>query len=132
MVTAIKGLRGQHRLRARVEQQLHDVLERRRSPATSAQVAFFDEDGPRGGVAIRCALTVRPRPGPVVRVEHTARTHHAAFGGALASLTRRLKRRVERKRRRQRRSPPRRPAAARRGSRRRAPARREGASESGT
>jgi hypothetical protein len=100
MRTVVNGLRGQHRLRLKVAEQLSDLLERRRATPLSVRVTFFDDDGPRGGVAIRCALTVTPRRGPTIRVEHTARAHSAAFKGAFVILKRQLKRRVERKRRR--------------------------------
>jgi ribosome-associated translation inhibitor RaiA len=102
MLTAIRGLRGQRRLRVEVVNQLSELLERRRFTPVSVRVAFFDDDGPRGGVAIRCALTVRPKRGPTIRVEHTARTHSAAFNGGLAILRRQLKRHVQRRRRRAR------------------------------
>ncbi|MGH7318595.1 MAG: HPF/RaiA family ribosome-associated protein [Candidatus Rokuibacteriota bacterium] len=102
MLTEILGLRGQRRLRVEVAKQLRGLLGRRRIAPVSVRVAFFDDDGPRGGVAIRCALTVKPKRGPVIRVEHTARSHFAAFNGRLAILKRQLKRRVERGRRRTR------------------------------
>jgi hypothetical protein len=102
MRTVINGLRGQHRLRSEVVEQLSDLLERRRATPLFVRVAFFDDDGPRGGVAIRCALTLAPRRGPTIRVEHTERTHSAAFKGAFVILKRQQKRRVERTRRRAR------------------------------
>jgi hypothetical protein len=100
MFIEITGLRERDQLRSRAERLLHDVLERRR--AVAVRVAFFDDDGPRGGIAIRCALTVTPLRGPIVRVEHRARTPSAAFNGGLAILKRRLKRRAERNHRRTR------------------------------
>ena len=100
MFIEITGLPERDQLRIRAERLLHDVLERRR--AVAVRVAFFDDDGPRGGVAIRCALTLPPSRGPIVRVEYTARTHSAAFNGGVAILKRRLKRRAERSRRRTR------------------------------
>jgi ribosome-associated translation inhibitor RaiA len=113
MLTAIRGLRGQRRLRVEVVNQLSELLERRRFTPVSVRVAFFDDDGPRGGVAIRCALTVRPKRGPTIRVEHTARTHSAAFNGGLAILRRQLKRHVQRRRRRARYPTRRAPSVAR-------------------
>jgi hypothetical protein len=100
MFIEITGLREADDRRSRAERLLHDVLERRR--VVAARVAFFDDDGPRGGIAIRCALTVTPLRGPTIRVEHTARTPSAAFNGGVAILKRRLKRRAERTRRRTR------------------------------
>jgi hypothetical protein len=100
MFIEITGLHERDQLRIRAERLLHDVLERRRAFAVRA--AFFDDDGPRDGVAIRCALTVTPSRGPIVRVEHTARTHSAALNGGVEILKRRLKRGAERSRRRTR------------------------------
>jgi hypothetical protein len=113
MVTKISGLRGRHELRPEIVKQITGLLARRGATPHVVRVAFFDDDGPRGGVAIRCALTLRPSKGPVLRVEHMARTHPAAFKGALTILTRQLKRRVQRRRRRLRYPRPR-PAALRR------------------
>ena len=102
MLTAITGLRGQRRLRVEVVKQLNSLLARRRLTPVSLRAAFFDDDGPRGGVSIRCALSMRPRRGPTIRVEHAARTYGAAFKGAFAILKRRVKRHVQRRRRRAR------------------------------
>ena len=111
MVTRISGLRGRDRLRIEVVKQMRRLLERRGVPPGAVRIAFFDDDGPRGGVAIRCALTVISR-GPSIRVEHTARSYSAAFKGALTVLTRQVKRRVQRQRYRMRYPRPR-PAAVR-------------------
>jgi hypothetical protein len=113
MLTAIRGLREERHLRVDVVKQMKDLLERRRVTPVSVRVAFFDDDGPRGGVAIRCALMVTPRRGPTIRVEHTARTHSAAFNGGFAILKRQVKRHVQRRRRRARGPIRRRPAVTR-------------------
>jgi hypothetical protein len=55
-------------------------------------VTFFDENGPKGGPAIRCALTVRVPYRPHVRAEDTAATSRVAFDGGLAKLGRELER----------------------------------------
>ena len=110
MLTRISGLRGRDRLRIEVEKQVRTLVERRGGSPRAVRIAFFDDDGPRGGVAIRCALTLTPSRGPSIRVEHTARTHSAAFKEALTVLTRQLKRRVQRQRYRAR-YPRARPAA---------------------
>lgn len=64
----------------------------------AAQATFFDENGPKGGPAIRCALTVRLPYRPTVRVENVAETARLAFDGALAVLERQLERYRERDR----------------------------------
>jgi ribosome-associated translation inhibitor RaiA len=96
----IRGLDGRPRLRAYVAARLTRLLTRRRIVARSVRVEFHDDDGPRGGVAIRCALTVRVPGRPLIRVEHTARTHRAAFNRSVAILERQLRRRVTRQMRR--------------------------------
>jgi ribosome-associated translation inhibitor RaiA len=99
----IQGLPPASPLRARVTRQLTKLLGLLRTEPSSARAAFFDDDGPKGGNAIRCALTVRLPHRPNVRVEHTAGTRRLAFDGAFAALDRQLaeqrERRVERSRR---------------------------------
>jgi hypothetical protein len=112
MLIRISGLRGRNRLRIDVAKQMRRLLERRSASPRAVRIAFFDDDGPRGGVAIRCALTLTPARGPGIRVEHTARTYSAAFKGALTILTRQVKRRRQRQRRPMRFPRPR-PASAR-------------------
>lgn len=62
------------------------------------QVAFFDDNGPKGGRAMRCALTVRLPFRPSIRVERTAETPRLAFDAAFAVLERQLERYRERDR----------------------------------
>jgi hypothetical protein len=113
MLTRISGVGARGRLRAEIVRRLERLVARRGVAPRAVRVAFFDDDGPRGGVAVRCALTLTPSKGPIIRVEHTARTYSAAFKGALTILARQLKRRVQRRRRRTRYPRPR-PAALRR------------------
>jgi ribosome-associated translation inhibitor RaiA len=68
------------------------VLGRRQLRPIGVRVSFSDEDGPKGGVAVRCALTVRLPGRPVIRVEHQTRTYPQAFEGAFEALKRQLKR----------------------------------------
>lgn len=62
--------------------------------ATSARATFSDEDGPKGGVALRCALEVRLPRRAAIHVEDVARTPRLALDGALARLERQLGRLV--------------------------------------
>ena len=66
-------------------------------------MAFFDENGPKSGVAIRCALMVRLPVRPAIRAENTAETHRLAFDGGFATLERQLARHREVSRERRRR-----------------------------
>ncbi len=99
----IQGLPPASPLRARVTKQLGKLLAQLHTEPTSARAGFFDDDGPKGGIAIRCALTVRLPHRPDVHVEHTASTRRRAFDGGVAALERRLakhrQRRIERRRR---------------------------------
>lgn len=103
MTIDTQGLPPRSALRARVVKQMNAVLAPLHVKPVAAKVTFFDEDGPKGGVAIRCALTVRLPYRPVVRVEHVASTPRRAFDAGFATLARQLKRyrerRVERRRR---------------------------------
>jgi ribosome-associated translation inhibitor RaiA len=63
-----------------------------------AGVTFFDDNGPKGGVAMRCALTARVPYRPTLRVEKTAQTRRAAFDEAVKALDRQLDRYRERDR----------------------------------
>jgi ribosome-associated translation inhibitor RaiA len=93
----VRGLRVYPRLRIHITRRMSGVLGRRRIRPISARVTFSDEDGPRGGVGIRCALTVRLPGRPTIRVEHQARTYRQAFEGGFESLRRQLKRTTRRR-----------------------------------
>jgi ribosome-associated translation inhibitor RaiA len=84
-------------LRTRITTLLGDVLKDVPSPAT-AQVTFFDENGPKGGLGIRCAFTISLPRRPRIRVEHVAETPRLAFDGGFTALERRLKAAAERRR----------------------------------
>jgi hypothetical protein len=102
MFSATTGRPWQAEFYADAMKQVRELLERRRVAPIFVRMGFFDEDGPRGGVTIRCALTVAARRGILIRVQHTALTHLAAFNGAFAIVKRQLTRRIERQRRRTR------------------------------
>lgn len=92
----ITGLADERRLRARIVKRMSDALANLTVTPVGAQVAFFDENGPKGGVDIRCALTVRLPYRPSVRVESMAETPQAAFDASLDVLERQLARYRER------------------------------------
>ncbi len=94
----ISGLRGAAALRAHIGERVTAALEPIKLKPMSAQVAFFDDNGPKGGRAIRCAFTVRLPYRPALRVEHTAETPRLAFDGGFGALTRLLERYRERDR----------------------------------
>lgn len=56
------------------------------------RLVFSDENGPKGGRACRCALTLALSKRQPIHVEHTAPTSPLAFDGALGRLEHRLAR----------------------------------------
>jgi ribosome-associated translation inhibitor RaiA len=85
-------------LRARVAKRVDATLATLKVKPVAVQVTFFDDNGPKGGLAIRCALTVRVPYRSALRVEKTAQTRRVAFDGAVKALERRLERYRERDR----------------------------------
>jgi hypothetical protein len=94
----ISGLRGAAALRTLIGERMTAALAPMKLAPLSAQVAFFDDNGPKGGRAIRCAFTVRLPYRPALRVEHTAVTARLAFDGGFGALERLLERYRERAR----------------------------------
>lgn len=97
MTIDIQGLPTRSALRARIEKQMNEALSPLHVKPVAGKVTFFDENGPKGGVAIRCALTVRVPYRPVMRVEHVADTPRRAFDAGFATLERQLKKYRERR-----------------------------------
>jgi ribosome-associated translation inhibitor RaiA len=93
----ISGLRGAAALRARIGERVTAALEPIKLKPVSAHIAFFDDNGPKGG-GIRCAFTVRLPYRPALRVEHMAETARLAFDGGFGALERLLERYRERER----------------------------------
>ena len=79
-------------IRARVTAGLAHVFASLPVEPTSVRIAFTDENGPKGGVAIRCALEVRLPRRPAVHVEEMASTPRLALDAGLAKLEHRLRR----------------------------------------
>src|SRR5438093_5355197 len=88
MTIAIHGIRQDRTLGARVSARLETALAALRVTPISAKATFFDDDGPKGGPAIRCAISVRVPYRPLIRVEHISTTGRLAFEGAFATLER--------------------------------------------
>jgi ribosome-associated translation inhibitor RaiA len=94
----ISGIEKGRALHTHISKRMLEVLEPIKVEPVSTQVAFFDDNGPKGGPGIRCALTVRLPYRPAVRGEHTAETPRLAFDGGFALLERQLERYRERER----------------------------------
>ena len=90
MATAVEvlGMTGSRTLRSRAARLVADRLGP--LPVTSARVAFTDVNGPKGGPAIRCALTVKLPRRPPLHVEHRAVTAAPALDAAIDKLDRLL------------------------------------------
>ena len=98
MAIEIRGVPTDPALRSHVRARLTPSLAHLATKPITAQVTFFDENGPKGGLAMRSAITVRLPYRPHVRVEDTAETLWTAFDGAFAKLERELERYRERDR----------------------------------
>jgi ribosome-associated translation inhibitor RaiA len=86
----ITGMAIDSALRVRVENEMNAALARIRATPVSAQAAFVDENGPKGGRDIRCALTVHLPRHPAIHVEHAAENARLAFDVAFDALDRQL------------------------------------------
>jgi ribosome-associated translation inhibitor RaiA len=79
-------------LRGRATRLMTEALAKLAVAPVKGQVAFFDDNGPKGGRAMRCALTVRLPFRPSIRVERSAVTPRLAFDAAFVVLERQLER----------------------------------------
>jgi ribosome-associated translation inhibitor RaiA len=98
----IRGLGHDRGLTTRVRGRVGRVLGRLSVRPVTAQVAFVDNNGPRGG-GIRCAVTLRLPYRPPLHLEHVAGTPRLAFDGVWEALGRQLERYRERQRQSRRR-----------------------------
>ena len=85
-------------LRGRVSRLMTEALEKLAVAPVQGEASFFDDNGPKGGRAMRCALTVRVPFRPSIRVERSDVTPRLAFDAAFAVLERQLERYRERDR----------------------------------
>ena len=98
MVIDIQGVEKDAALRPRVAKMVGAALEHIKLAPIRAKVTFFDDNGPKGGLGMRCAVDVRLPYRPPIRVEQVAETTRLAFDGAFAALERKLERYRERDR----------------------------------
>jgi ribosome-associated translation inhibitor RaiA len=99
----ISGTKRDEVLRARVAKLMKVAVSRVTVRPVRSQAVFFDDNGPKGGRAMRCALTVRLPYRPSIRVERSAVTTRLAFDAAFPILERQLERYCERDRENKRR-----------------------------
>ena len=98
MVIDIQGVERDKALRARAVKLVGAALEPITLEPVKAKITFFDDNGPKGGLGMRCAVDVRLPFRPAIRVEQVAETSRLAFDCAFAALERRLERYRERDR----------------------------------
>src|SRR2546428_1051358 len=98
MRSDILGTERDQMLRARVGKLVAEALETLKVAPIRARVTFFDDDGPKGGLALRCAVDLRVPYRPPIHIEHVAATPRLAFDGVMAALERQLERYRERAR----------------------------------
>ncbi len=85
-----RGLTLTPRLRGTATRRLARALAALEIGVMRARLVFTDDNGPKGGLACRCALTLALSKRQPIHVEHTAPSAALAFDGALARLEHRL------------------------------------------
>ena len=85
-----------HGLRDEIESRLGKAVGHVPARPTNALVHFADVNGPKGGVDIRCSLTLRLPRRKDVHVEAMGSSPALAFNAAADTLDRRLQRQVGR------------------------------------
>jgi ribosome-associated translation inhibitor RaiA len=98
MAIVIRGIKKDTTLGVHVATRVAASLVSLRVAPVAAKVTFFDDNGPKGGIGMRCALDVRVPYRPAIRIERVAATSWLAFDQAFATLGRQLERYRERDR----------------------------------
>jgi putative sigma-54 modulation protein len=98
MSLVMEGIALDDPLRAVIEKKLAAMIARGRLRPTAMRVAFSDENGPKGGVDIRCALTVEIPRRPTTHAGGLAESPRLAFDIAAETLERELMRERQRRR----------------------------------
>jgi ribosome-associated translation inhibitor RaiA len=98
MSLVMEGLALDDPLRAVIAERVTTTMERGRLHPTQVRIAFTDDNGPKGGVATRCALTVELPRRPAAHASAVAENRRLALDRALAALDRALVRERQRRR----------------------------------
>jgi putative sigma-54 modulation protein len=91
----VSGLPARRAVRLRADARVATALAALPPRVTSARVTFTDVNGDKGGVDVRCAITVSLRGRRRLHVEDVATTPRQALDEALAKLERRVLRKEE-------------------------------------
>lgn len=92
MTLEIEGLSTRSALRALIARKIAGLFADHRPNPVDVRVGFVDQNGPKGGVAIRCGINVEIPRRPTLHAEHRAETERLAFDGAFEALARRIAR----------------------------------------
>jgi len=98
MTLVMEGIALDDPLRPFIEERVRAVTSRGRLRPTSARVGFTDENGPKGGVGIRCALTVEIPRRATTHANGLGETPRLAFDTAYTALEQELTRDRQRRR----------------------------------
>ena len=92
MTLEIEGINGQAAFRALIARKISGMFDGSRVVPTNVRVGFADENGPKGGIDIRCRVTVEIPRRRTLHAEDRAATYRLAFDAALTALERQLER----------------------------------------
>jgi len=98
MTLVMEGIALDDPLRPFIQNKMTALTSRGRLRPISARVAFTDENGPKGGIGIRCALTVELPRRPTLHASGLGATPRLAFDAAHAALAHELTRERQRRR----------------------------------
>jgi putative sigma-54 modulation protein len=96
MSVVIEGLGDDRALRTLIAGKITNTFARLQVVATTVRVQFSDENGAKGGVDIRCSLTVDVPRRPELHADTIAADPRLAFEQAFAALERQIERDRER------------------------------------
>jgi putative sigma-54 modulation protein len=98
MALILEGIALDDPLRAVIEGKMTAIIGRDGLRPTSARVAFADENGPKGGVDIRCVVTMEIPRRPTAHASAVAESHRLALDAAMTALEREVTRERQRRR----------------------------------
>ena len=98
MTLVMEGIALDDPLRPFIQEKMTALTSRGRVRPTSARVGFTDENGPKGGVGMRCVLTVELPRRATAHTSGLGETPRLAFDAAYAALEQELTRERQRRR----------------------------------
>jgi ribosome-associated translation inhibitor RaiA len=96
MSVVIEGLGDDRALRTLISGKITNTLERLQVAATGVRVQFSDENGSKGGVDIRCSVTIDVPHRPELHADTVAAEARLAFEQTFAAVERQIERDRER------------------------------------